>query len=519
MKMSSLRLFIFYVLLTMTLQNAFAGVCDISGSGIGGTGAPRMNNGGSGIGGTGAPASKKNGSGIGGTGAIANGSGIGGTGQPADNQNAVIIGTITGFGSICVNGIEIHYTDSTPVQVNGESTSTEQLAIGQVVSVNVSGSGSEVFAKDINVMNIVAGPITEIEPLLNRITVLGQRVQLSEKTHFSVDQAERTQIQKGSFIQVSGLRQAGGDIIASRIEPFVSRNTVHLSGTATHVTAKGFTIGGMNIETGGQATIKENQVVSVDGQLLAGKVIARQIIIPSISDNRRVNIEGFVHIDGRGEQIKIAHVVVESNEHIKNVLLDIKPNQTVIVDGTMQAEHGLKIDHVFIKELVETPEIQSIHQEKYKDDVDSKEQKLDEPEQSEKNHLQKEIEQERHTENQDIEKEDDNSELTDIKVEERKSIEEDESGLGGSELEIDDHEMEGDESVEVEVSEQETPEDDDPEVDEPETEVPEIDESEAEIHEIEETETPEVEVSEIEIPEVEEPEIETPEVEVPEIED
>lgn len=310
MKFFSLKILLVGIIIHLVSGNVYAGVCDISGSGIGGTGAPALKNGGSGMGGTGSPRIKKNGSGIGGTGAITNGSGSGGTGQKTEGQAAVVIGTITGFGSICVNGIEIHYSSSTPVQIDGKTANTEQLAIGQVVAVNVSGAGSEVFAKDIQVMNVVAGLITEVEPVLNRLTVSGQRVQLSEKTHFAVDKAESNTIQKGSFVRVSGLRQADGDIVASRIERFTSRNTVHLRGAATHVTAQGFTIGGMKIETHGPATIKENQEVSGDGQLVGEKVIGRQVILFAIADKQRVNIEGFVHVDGRGEQIIIAHVVV-----------------------------------------------------------------------------------------------------------------------------------------------------------------------------------------------------------------
>lgn len=106
----------------------------------------------------------------------------------------------------------------------------------------------------------------------------------------------------------------------------------------------------------------------------------------------------------------------------------------MIVDGTMHAEHGLKIDHVFIKEHVEMPEIHTIRQEKHEDDFDSKEQKDDQK---------KEVEQQGRTENQDIEKERDNSETPDIEAEERDSIKEDESGFGEPGLEIDDSEVGG----------------------------------------------------------------------------
>lgn len=90
---------------------------------------------------------------------------------------------------------------------NAETANTEQLAIGQMVTVAVSGVGDEVIAQDIQVMNIVAGPITEIEPQLNRVTVLGQQVQLSEKTHIPPDSAGQTQLQKGDLLIVPTLQR------------------------------------------------------------------------------------------------------------------------------------------------------------------------------------------------------------------------------------------------------------------------------------------------------------------------
>src|SRR6185369_3233583 len=89
-----------------------------SAPGLGGTGVAS-----GGIGGTGIRTG-----GIGGTG-ISNG-GIGGTG---------IVGVITGFASICVNGVEVHYGADTPVLADGRQAQAGDLAVGQVVAVSASG--------------------------------------------------------------------------------------------------------------------------------------------------------------------------------------------------------------------------------------------------------------------------------------------------------------------------------------------------------------------------------------------
>ncbi len=337
-------------------------MCAISGSGIGGTGTPALLNNNSGIGGTGSPLTKTNGSGIGGTGAIANSSGIGGTGQKADKQASIIIGTITGFGSICVNGIEIHYTPSTPVHANGEASNVGQLALGQVVSANVSGTGNEVYAKDINVINIVAGPVTDINPQLQQLTVLGQKVYLSGKTYLPQDTIKLTNIQKGSFIRISGLRQADGGIVASRIAHSNSTNNVQITGIAKHITAKGFTVQGISISTPNQPSIKEGQEVTVRGLVEAEKIIAQQITTSKLTSGQTFNIEGLVHFNKQQDHIKIGQVEIPVSGQLKNVLSNLPKNQSVIFSGSMDNDHEVKIGHIFIKDFIDRHEIEQTQQ-------------------------------------------------------------------------------------------------------------------------------------------------------------
>ncbi|MBS0423316.1 MAG: hypothetical protein JSR71_02575 [Proteobacteria bacterium] len=71
-------------------------------------------------------------------------SGIGETGNTADNDGiggTDIIGTITGFASICVNGIEIHYDKHTAISVDGRGATLGELAVGQVIAVRAFGAG------------------------------------------------------------------------------------------------------------------------------------------------------------------------------------------------------------------------------------------------------------------------------------------------------------------------------------------------------------------------------------------
>ncbi len=69
--------------------------------------------------------------------------GIGGTGGPAAGPEISdrgiggtgIVGVITGFGSVIVNGMEIAYAPDTPVSVDGVSDTTATLRVGQFAAI------------------------------------------------------------------------------------------------------------------------------------------------------------------------------------------------------------------------------------------------------------------------------------------------------------------------------------------------------------------------------------------------
>ena len=136
------------------------------GSGLGGTGAVAAA---PGLGGTGSPLAQRDPGGIGGTGMMATKptfgeGGIGGTG---------IVGVITGFASICVNGLEIQYDPSTPVWDNGQRSSTRQLEVGQVVSVTVTETGKQIKARSIGTVHAVVGTVAAYDPVKGTLQVLG----------------------------------------------------------------------------------------------------------------------------------------------------------------------------------------------------------------------------------------------------------------------------------------------------------------------------------------------------------
>jgi len=156
--------------------------------------------------------------GIGGTGI--DGGGIGGTGQRADAELGVL-GVITGFASICVNGIEVHFDAATPVSMNGEPASSAALGVGQVVAVRAVGSGTQARARAIDIVDAAVGPLTAVESAGELLQVQGRRVRIGAATVFGggLSREQLAAAQVGTTMRVSGLRDADGTIVATRLEP------------------------------------------------------------------------------------------------------------------------------------------------------------------------------------------------------------------------------------------------------------------------------------------------------------
>lgn len=154
--------------------------------------------------------------GLGGTGAqaLADPGGIGGTGQTAQEGTGLggtgIVGVVTGFASVCVNGVEVEVQPSTPVRRNGASADLRDLEVGHVVLVQAEGTGATVRALRIDLVDALVGPIASVQPALREIAVMGQRVSVLADADFRG-------LKAGDWIRVSGHRAPDG-VRGSRLQ-------------------------------------------------------------------------------------------------------------------------------------------------------------------------------------------------------------------------------------------------------------------------------------------------------------
>lgn len=180
-----------------------------------------------------------------------------------------IVGVITGFGSICVNGLEVGTNWTTAIEIDGEPASPHDLRAGQVVALQASGSDDALEASHVGIRHEVEGPIDAVEPVGRTMVVAGQRVLLTDATwngkRFSV----------GERVQVSGLRRADGTIVAARLDAADQalirlRGRIAVDGGAPH-------IGGLALQLPAGQAVAADQSVVVSGERRGDRLVVQRI--------------------------------------------------------------------------------------------------------------------------------------------------------------------------------------------------------------------------------------------------
>jgi Domain of unknown function (DUF5666) len=171
--------------------------------------------------------------------AVACGGGSG-MSQSSGMTPLIATGTITGFGSIYVNGIHFQ-TASATIRKNGQTVDQSQLAVGEVARIKGSKNDADNtgVAEEVDVEEAVVGAIDKIDTTGGTVTVLAQVVKINAGTSFSKDiqPADITGLKTGDVIHVSGMTDSSGDIVATRIEKGSASSPLQVVGTVASLNA------------------------------------------------------------------------------------------------------------------------------------------------------------------------------------------------------------------------------------------------------------------------------------------
>ncbi len=274
--------------------------------------------------------------GMGGTGIMADAKpvapgtgGMGGTGAVADVKPVVpgtggmggtgIVGVITGFASICVNGVELHYDANTPVSINGRAGAARDLAVGQVVAVQARITGDRLQANGIGVIDAVSGPVTRVNAATRELQVMGQTVRTDSATS-----GDLTSLRVGAIANVSGHRGENGDIIASRIDSSAHVVAVGASllGTVTRVEANALIVNGTRVNLSGHDAqgINAGSEVFVSGEWNGKSLQARRVDVQpvrnAIARNERAILEGYVR-GKTAQELNVGGIAMKLGDRVR----------------------------------------------------------------------------------------------------------------------------------------------------------------------------------------------------------
>ena len=247
--------------------------------------------------------------------------GCGGSGSDTDaiegsgvTQNVTNIGAITGIagsGEITVNGDTVGLSGAS-IDIDGDAVTAAELKVGHVVTVRApyDAGATIVAASAVSADILVAGRIEGLDIAANRITILGQLVEIDAGTVIEglVEGEPFGGLTVGSDVEVSGFTDSQGVIFARHIEARRSATPLVVTGAVSGLDTanKRMSINGKEVDyadatlTGfgsvslDGATVQVNgDVLSGEGELHATEVVYQDKRVPGNVDDE-VRLEGWV---------------------------------------------------------------------------------------------------------------------------------------------------------------------------------------------------------------------------------
>ena len=261
-------------------------------------------------------------------------------------------GTISGFGSVIVNGVRF---DDSRAAVTIDDASAAKGALKLGMRVTLSGSvaeGSDTgTATHVNVETAVRGQVASVDLANANFKVRGITIQTDTKTVFE-GASELAALKAGDWVEVHGSVDFTNRVVqATRVEVKAPQDIgrVVLFGKATGVTATTFTLGDLTVNYASAQLIgfdangiAEGAVVRVRSNQppLANVLTAtfvKAVKAPRLLDGTPAAVEGRIQqFNGAADFLVSGTAVDASNATFENgVIADLAEGKRVIVRGTL----------------------------------------------------------------------------------------------------------------------------------------------------------------------------------------
>jgi mono/diheme cytochrome c family protein len=286
-------------------------------------------------------------------------------------KTRIVTGTISGFGSIIVNGV--HYdTSGADVRIEDRVGSVAELAVGQVVRIEATvDDRGGARAVHVEQHRLLQGTVQAVDAAAGTITVAGQVVIADDDTSFddSIPGASLAGIAVGDRIEVHGFAGADGRSRSTRIERAGAGETeVEVTGfvTALDAAARRFRVGDLlvdyssaTLEDFGTAGPVNGDLVEVkgveflsDGALRAQRVDKEDGRDDDSSSGDESEIEGLVTRFASASDFDVAGRPVTTTAgtaYLGGTAANLGPNVKVEVEGTINASGVLVAAKVVFK--------------------------------------------------------------------------------------------------------------------------------------------------------------------------
>jgi Domain of unknown function (DUF5666) len=241
---------------------------------------------------------------------VACGGGVESGGTGGNASASYVSGPITGFGSVIVGGVRFDDSSAAVTDASGGTRTRDDLKLGMTINVRgtpITGDGTGT-ATSIVYGSAIVGPISAIDVTAERITVLGQSVDVLTTTVFDSNLVGAIKaLALGDVIEVYALFDSATQRYgATRIERKAAALIYQLRGVVTNLntSASRFTLGGEAIS---YATLPAAEVPAglVNGSIVrvelqttppggVGAALRIKLAVTPPRDNDEVRIEGLI---------------------------------------------------------------------------------------------------------------------------------------------------------------------------------------------------------------------------------
>jgi hypothetical protein len=273
----------------------------------------------------------------GGSGLIAEG-GIGGTG--------IVMGRVSGFGSLFVNGVEFDTSNSTFIYEGETGGDQSGIRVGMVVRITGEDDGVTGVAEIVEYASLFEGTLTSKTIASNETGILvamGQNVTVDADTVYDDSvlptATPLSQLPLGTVIEVSGFSDGNGNVLATRIEVKAlsyGGETLDVKALVSSLdtTNKTFTLGSLSIDYSAIALpdgIVDGIYVEAKGTLQGDTLFASDVQIEDGGD---------LVIAADGEEAELEGLVTGTLTATADSALITVNGQQVLVDANTQFESG-----------------------------------------------------------------------------------------------------------------------------------------------------------------------------------